>query len=155
MQQNLVMTLRTLLSLIPKVLLLDFQSHYSPLLEIFQHAARQVSVDFFLELLTWDQALFLFRFFEDSFVNHLSVKLISSIKIIIIYLFYLFNILACKAKRKGSLIQAFYEMSAAHFFDWLTCQISQTKLLLLHASFSMRIFHTWEKCGYSLYLIFN
>ena len=41
------MTLRTLLSLIPKVLLLDFQSHYSPVREIFQHAARRGSVDFF------------------------------------------------------------------------------------------------------------
>ena len=43
---------------------------------------------------TWDQALFSFRF-----VN---------------------NIPAGMAKRKESLIQTFYETSAAHFFDWLT-----------------------------------
>ena len=43
---------------------------------------------------TWDQAQFSFRF-----VN---------------------NIPAGKAKRKESLIQTFYEKSAAHFFDWLT-----------------------------------
>ena len=43
---------------------------------------------------TWDEALFLFRF-----VN---------------------NIPAGKAKRKESLIQTFFETSAAHFFDWLT-----------------------------------
>ena len=30
------------------------------------------------------------------------------------------NIPAGKAKRKESLIQTFYETSAAHFFDWLT-----------------------------------
>ena len=30
------------------------------------------------------------------------------------------NISAGKAKRKQSLIQTFYETSAAHFFDWLT-----------------------------------
>ena len=42
---------------------------------------------------TWDQAQFSFRF-----VN---------------------NIPAGKAKRKESLIQTFYETSAAHFFDWL------------------------------------
>ena len=44
--------------------------------------------------LTWDQAPFSFRF-----VN---------------------NIPAGMAKRKESLIQTFYETSAAHFFDWLT-----------------------------------
>ena len=43
---------------------------------------------------TWDQALFSFRFEN--------------------------NIPAGKAKRKESLIQTFYETSAAHFFDWLT-----------------------------------
>ena len=43
---------------------------------------------------TWDQALFSFRF-----ENY---------------------ILEGKAKRKESLIQTFNEMSAAHFFDWLT-----------------------------------
>ena len=47
----------------------------------------------YAEMLTWDQALFSFR------VN---------------------NIPAGKAKRKESLIQTFYETSAAHFFDWLT-----------------------------------
>ena len=45
-------------------------------------------------ILTWDQAPFSFRF-----VN---------------------NIPAGIAKRKESLIQTFYETSAAHFFDWLT-----------------------------------
>ena len=43
---------------------------------------------------TWDQALFSFRF-----VNNVPVG---------------------KAKRKESLIQTFHETSAAHFFDWLT-----------------------------------
>ena len=45
-----------------------------------------------LARLTWDQALFLFRF--ENYIP------------------------AGKAKRKESLIQAFYETSAAHFFDW-------------------------------------
>ena len=44
--------------------------------------------------ITWDQALFSFRF-----ENYLP---------------------AGKAKRKESLIQTFYNTSAAHFFDWLT-----------------------------------
>ena len=45
-------------------------------------------------IVTWDQALFSFRF-----VN---------------------NVPAGMAKRKESLIQTFHETSAAHFFDWLT-----------------------------------
>ena len=45
-------------------------------------------------VVTWDQALFSFRFLN--------------------------NIPAGIAKRKESPIQTFYEMSAAHFFDWLT-----------------------------------
>ena len=44
--------------------------------------------------LTWDQALFSFRF-----ANYIP---------------------AGKAKRKENLIQTFNEMCAAHFFDWLT-----------------------------------
>ena len=44
--------------------------------------------------LTWDQALFSFRF--ENYIP------------------------AGMAKRKESLIQTFYETSAAHFFDWLT-----------------------------------
>ena len=44
--------------------------------------------------LTWDQAQFSF-----CFVN---------------------NIPAGKAKRNDSLLKTFYEMSTAHFFDWLT-----------------------------------
>ena len=44
--------------------------------------------------LTWHQAQFSFRF-----VN---------------------NIPAGKAKRNDSLLKTFYEMSTAHFFDWLT-----------------------------------
>ena len=43
---------------------------------------------------TWDQALFSFRF--ENYIP------------------------AGKAKRKESLIQTFYETSATHFFDWLT-----------------------------------
>ena len=49
---------------------------------------------FFCLLLTWDQALFSFRF--ENYIP------------------------AGKAKRKESQIQTFYETSAAHFFDWLT-----------------------------------
>ena len=52
--------------------------------------------------LTWDQALFSFRF-----ENY---------------------ILAGKVKRKESLIQTFYETSAAHFFDWLTFAESTKKV---------------------------
>ena len=48
----------------------------------------------FRDCVTWDQAQFSFRF-----VN---------------------NIQPGKAKRKQSLIQTFYETSAAHFFDWLS-----------------------------------
>ena len=44
--------------------------------------------------LTWDQALFSFRF--ENYIP------------------------AGMAKRKESLIQTFNEVSAAHFFDWLT-----------------------------------
>ena len=50
--------------------------------------------ELFLEALTWDQALFSFRF--ENYIP------------------------AGKTKRKESLIQTFNEMSAAHFFDWLT-----------------------------------
>ena len=46
------------------------------------------------ETVTWGQALFPFRF-----ENYIPAR---------------------KAKRKESLIQTFNEMSAAHFFDWLT-----------------------------------
>ena len=46
------------------------------------------------KLVTWDQALFSFRF--ENYIP------------------------ASMAKRKESLIQTFYETSAAHFFDWLT-----------------------------------
>ena len=45
-------------------------------------------------MLTWDQALFLFRF-----ENYIPAGMV---------------------KRKESLIQTFYKTSAAHFFDWLT-----------------------------------
>ena len=48
----------------------------------------------FMSQLTWDQAQF-------------SIRLVN-------------NISAGRAKRKESLIQTFYETSAAHFFDWLT-----------------------------------
>ena len=54
--------------------------------------------------ITWDQALFSFRF--ENYIP------------------------AGKAKRKESLIQTFYNTSAAHFFDWPTW-ISQPKLLPL------------------------
>ena len=46
------------------------------------------------KIVTWDQALFLFRF--ENYIP------------------------AGKAKRKEGLIQTFYETSPAHFFDWLT-----------------------------------
>ena len=46
------------------------------------------------KLVTWDQALFSFRF--ENYIP------------------------AGKGKRKESLIQTFNETSAAHFFDWLT-----------------------------------
>ena len=67
--------------------------------------------------LTWDQALFSFRF-----VN---------------------NIPAGKAKRKESLIQTFYETSAAHFFDWLTFAESANRnyfrcMLFLKCKFFIR-----------------
>ena len=66
---------------------LYWQSH-GPLIPI------KIIVQFFeCKILTWDQALFSFRF-----VN---------------------NIPAGMAKRKESLIQTFYETSAAHFLDWL------------------------------------
>ena len=48
----------------------------------------------FLLRVTWDQALFSFRF--ENYIP------------------------AGKAKRKESLTQTFYETSAVHFFDWLT-----------------------------------
>ena len=53
----------------------------------FLHASLHVNI-------TWDQALFSFRFEN--------------------------NIPVGKAKRKESLIQTFYKTSSAHFFDWLT-----------------------------------
>ena len=50
------------------------------------------------------------------------------------------------AKQKESLIQTFYEMSAAHFFDWLTF-VESANQNYFHCFFSsMQIFHTWEKC---------
>ena len=51
-----------------------------------------INIDFLK--ITWDQALISFRF--ENYIP------------------------AGKAKRKESLIQTFYETSAAHFFDWLT-----------------------------------
>ena len=64
-----------------------------------QFSFRKTSVKVSLKILslralTWDQALFSFRF--ENYIP------------------------AGKAKRKESLIQTFYETSAAHFFDWLT-----------------------------------
>ena len=64
--------------------------------------------------ITWDQALFSFRF--ENYIP------------------------TVKTKRKESLIQTFNEMSAAHFFDWLTlmsnylaniCRISPSESLPL------------------------
>ena len=68
----------------------------------------------FLSQFTWDQAQFSFRF-----VN---------------------NIPAGKAKRKESLIQTFYETSAAHFFDWLTFAESANQNYFRSLFFSMQIF---------------
>ena len=73
-----------------------------------------------MKFLTWDQAQFSFRF-----VN---------------------NIPAGKAKRKESLIQTFYEMSAAHFFDWLMFAESANQNCYCCLFFSMQIFHTWKNC---------
>ena len=55
---------------------------------------RALKVSHYMKRLTWDQALFSFRF--ENYIP------------------------AGKAKRKQSLIQTFYETSSAHFFDWLT-----------------------------------
>ena len=65
------------------------------LLETFYSEVKNKNgADYEPDRLTWDQGEFSFRF-----VN---------------------NIPAGTAKRKESLIQTFYETSAAHFFDWLT-----------------------------------
>ena len=55
---------------------------------------------------------------------------------------------AGKAKRKESLVQTFYKMSSAHFFDWLIFAESanQSNITPVACFFSMKIFHTWEKC---------
>ena len=61
----------------------------------FSYLHKHVFRDTFsLVKVTWDQALFSFRF--ENYIP------------------------AGKAKQKESLIQTFNEMSAAHFFDWLT-----------------------------------
>ena len=75
-----------------------------------------------MKFLTWGQAQFSFRFVT--------------------------NIPAGKAKRKESLIQTFYEMSAAHFFDWLMFAESANQKLIATVAcfFSMQIFHTWKNC---------
>ena len=73
-----------------------------------------------LARLTWDQALFLFRF--ENYIP------------------------AGKAKRKESLIQTFYETSAAPFFDWLTFAESANQITSVACFSSMQIFHAWEKC---------
>ena len=70
-------------------------------------------------LVTWDQALFSFRF--ENYIP------------------------AGKAKQKESLIQIFNEMSAAHFFDWLTFAESANQNYVA-CFFSMQIFYAWEKC---------
>ena len=69
---------------------------------------------------TWDQALFSF-----CFENYIP---------------------AGKTKRKESLIQTFNEMSAAHFFDWLTFAESANQNYFRCLFSSMQIFHAWEKC---------
>ena len=70
---------------------------------------------------TWDQALFSFRF--ENYIP------------------------AGKAKRKESLIQTFYEKSSAHFFavDWHLPN-QPTKITSVACFSSMQIFHAWEKC---------
>ena len=75
----------------------------------------------FVSILTWDQAQFSFRFVK--------------------------NMPPGKAKRKESLIQTFYETSAAHFFliDWHLLN-QPIKITSVACFFSMQIFHTWEKC---------
>ena len=70
-------------------------------------------------LLTWDQALFSFRF--ENYIP------------------------AGKAKRKESLIQTFNEMSAAHFFDWLTFAESANQNYFRCLFFSYANFSRVEK----------
>ena len=55
---------------------------------------------------------------------------------------------AGKAKWKESLVQTFYKMSSAHFFDWLifTESANQSNITSVACFFSMKIFHMWEKC---------
>ena len=55
---------------------------------------------------------------------------------------------AGKAKQKESLVQTFYKMSSAHFFDWLIFAESanQSNITSVACFFSMKIFHTWGKC---------
>ena len=56
------------------------------------------------------------------------------------------NIPAGKAKRKQSLIQTFYETSAAHcLIDWHLPN-QPTKITSFACFSSMQIFHAWEKC---------
>ena len=74
----------------------------------------------FMSQLTWDQVQFSLRF-----VYYIPVG---------------------TAKRKESLIQTFYETSAAHFFDWLTFAESANQNYFRSLFFSMQIFHTWENC---------
>ena len=56
------------------------------------------------------------------------------------------NIPAGKAKRKQSLIQTFYETSAAHcLIDWHLPN-QPTKITSFACFSSMQIFHAWKKC---------
>ena len=70
--------------------------------------------------ITWDQALFSFRF--ENYIP------------------------AGKAKRKESLIQPFYETSAAHFLIYWHLPNQPTKITSVACFSSMQIFHAWEKC---------
>ena len=69
--------------------------------------------------LTWDQAQFSFRFVK--------------------------SIPAGKAKRNESLIKSFYEMSTAHFFDWLTFVESANQNYFRCLFFLVSKFSRWLK----------
>ena len=70
--------------------------------------------------LTWDQALFSFRFFS-------------------------FYIPAGKAKRKESLIPSTKRLPPTFLIDWLLPN-QPTKITSVACFYCMQIFHTWEKC---------
>ena len=79
-------------------------------------------------VVTWDQALFLF-----CFVNNIPAG-----KALFLFTLACWNVIY-KAKQKYSLIQTFYKTSTTHFFDWLTFAESANKNYFrsIACSFSM------------------